>query len=77
MDAQITFGVDGGSVRHLVLHQNGRDQKAMRVWWNSRVGESGTGSLEPTARDDKALRKGRPKRRARRRAEAIGIVVHA
>lgn len=30
VDAQITFGVDGGAVTHLVLHQNGRDQKATR-----------------------------------------------
>ena len=31
VDAQITFGGDGGTVRHLVLHQNGRDQKATRI----------------------------------------------
>lgn len=30
VDAQITFGADGGAVTHLVLHQNGRDQKAIR-----------------------------------------------
>ncbi len=30
VDAQITFGADSGAVTHLVLHQNGRDQKAIR-----------------------------------------------
>ena len=30
VDAQITFGVEGDAVTHLVLHQNGRDQKAIR-----------------------------------------------
>lgn len=30
VDAQITFGVEAGTVTHLVLHQNGRDLKGVR-----------------------------------------------
>lgn len=30
VDAQISFGGDGGAISYLVLHQNGRDQKATR-----------------------------------------------
>jgi CubicO group peptidase (beta-lactamase class C family) len=30
VDAQISFGGEGGAISHLVLHQNGRDQKATR-----------------------------------------------
>jgi hypothetical protein len=30
IDARITFGGEGGAISYLVLHQNGRDQKAPR-----------------------------------------------
>ena len=30
VDAQLTFGGQGGAITHVVLHQNGRDQKATR-----------------------------------------------
>ncbi len=31
MDAQITFVKEGGKVTHLILHQNGREQRAVRM----------------------------------------------